>query len=146
MVGRGRLKLGLGGVGQMRRDGEAQTSQRLRQLVDGIEGAVAHGDDLALARFLAPPLLGRMLVVSAEGRAQGGSLVPARSGLSWRVSHRKPAGPGRCWLRLRFEDLTVCEYPETVTRAPGGAHELEVDLETTMTPWRLHRLVEVTPI
>jgi hypothetical protein len=144
VVSRSRLNLGRGGVGKIRRDGEAETSHHLRQLVDGIESAVAQGDDLALAQFLAPPLLGRMLAASAAIRAAGGSLVPARSGLSWRLSHRKPAGPGRCWLRLRFEDLTLCRYPEAAMRAPGRAHELEVDLETTVNPWRLHQLVEVT--
>ncbi len=145
MASRGRFNLGWGGAGQIRRDGEAETSRHLRQLVDGIETAVAQGDDLALAQFLAPPLLGRMLAASAAIRAAGGALAPARSGLSWRVSHRQPPGPGRFWLRLRFEDLTICHYPEGVMRAPGSAHELEVDLETTVTPWRLHRLVEVTP-
>lgn len=122
-----------------------QTTQQLRELADGLERAIAQADDLALAQFLAPPLLGQMLAAAAAIREEGGRLLPARSGLSWMLSRRPPAGPGRCWLRLRFEDLTICEYPEAATSAGAGLHELEVDLDTRSSPWRVHRLVDVTP-
>jgi len=142
----GRLRLsdwGTGGLRSAQRDGAAQTTARVRQLVDGIEEALRDRDDLALARFLAPPLLARMAATAASIAATGGVLNPARSGLRWSESRRKPGGPGRCWLRLRFEDLTYCRYPEGVITAPARTHEVEVEIETVGAPWRLCRIVEL---
>ena len=106
-LARSRIDLGWGGTKQARRDGDAQTPQQLRQLLEGLERAIAQAHDLALAQFLVPPQLGQMLAASATVRAEGGRLLPARSGLTWMMSRRRPAGPGRCWLRLPFEDLTI---------------------------------------
>ncbi len=143
MSARTRLNLGWGAARDLRRDGAAQTSARVRQLVDGLEAAVAQSDDLALTQYLAAPLMGQMLALSAGLRADAASLLPARSGLCWMVSRRKPGGPGRCWLRLRFEDLTVCQYPEGTASAPPRTQEVEVEVQTTVIPWRLHRVVQV---
>ncbi|MHB1500069.1 MAG: hypothetical protein ACYCYK_02680 [Candidatus Dormibacteria bacterium] len=144
MTVRARLNRGWGATRDLRREGAAQTSARVRQLVDGIEGAVAQSDDLALAQYLAAPLLGQMLALSAGLRADAASLLPARSGLCWMASHREPGGPGRCWLRLRFEDLTVCQYPEGTASAPPRTQDVEIEVQTTVTPWHLHRVVQVT--
>lgn len=80
--------------------------------MDGIEEALRENDDLALSRFLAPDLLAKMAESTSSMSRSGGVFNPARSGLRWSESRRRPGGPGRCWLRLRFEDLTTCRYPE----------------------------------
>lgn len=111
--------------------------------MDGIEEALREGDDLALSRFLAPALLAKMAESTSSMSRSGGVFNPARSGLRWSESRRKPGGPGRCWLRLRFEDLTTCHYPEGVVTAPSRTHEVEVEIETVGSPWRLCRVVEL---
>lgn len=111
--------------------------------MDGIEEALREGDDLALSRFLAPVLLAKMAESTSSMSRSGGVFNPARSGLRWSESRRKPGGPGRCWLRLRFEDLTTCHYPEGVVTAPPRTHEVEVEIETVGSPWRLCRVVEL---
>ena len=127
----------------VRNENDRHTSARIRQLMDGIEDAVRRGDELALARFLAPPQLRQMMIQTADIRAAGGTVAPGRAGLRWMLSRRRADGPGRCWLRLRFEDMTVCHYPDGPARALGRTHDLEVDVETTTSLWRLHRVVEL---
>lgn len=124
-----------GRLGQDR--GVAETTERVRQLVDGIEGAVAAGDDLELARYLAPPALGRFLGATAARRAVGEKWLPARARLCWTSSHRAAAAPGRFWLRLRFEDRTQVRGRTGRVTAATVVHEIEVELDTTEAPWRL---------
>jgi len=117
--------------------GVAETTERVRQLVDGIEGAIGSGNDLELARYVAPPALGRLLGGTAELRAAGGKWQPSRAGLCWRMSDRRATAPGRFWLRLRFEDRTQVQGRTGRVTAPTVVHEVEVELDTTEAPWRL---------
>ncbi|MHB1527342.1 MAG: hypothetical protein ACYDEA_12340 [Candidatus Dormibacteria bacterium] len=137
-----RLRLRLRPQAQLQHQGADQTTNRLRQLVDGVEAAIAAGDDVALVRYISPQLTARMLAAAATFRADRGAWHPARSGLRWSQCRRRPDGPGRLWLRLRFEDLTRCEYPEGAVIAPLRTHEVDVELETTSVPWKLCRVVE----
>lgn len=117
--------------------GVAETTERVRQLVDGIEGAIGAGDDLELARYLAPPALGRLLAGTAGLRAAGEKWLPARAGLCWRTCDRGATEPGRFWLRLRFEDRTQVQGRTGRVTAAAVIHEVEVELDTTEAPWRL---------
>lgn len=127
---------------RLRRQGIEQTTNRLRQLVDGLEAALASGDDLALVRYVGPQLTARLLAAAAAFRSGGGAWRPARSGLRWSRCHRPPDGPGMVWLRLRLEDRTQCDYPEGVITAPLRTHEVDVELDTTQIPWKLCRVLE----
>jgi hypothetical protein len=123
--------------------GIAETTDRVRQLVDGIENAIAAGNDLELASYLAPPALGQVLAQTAAMRAAGSTWLPARAGLRWSGSSRPPQGPGRFWLRLRFEDRTGVRCPSATATAAAVAHEVEVELDTRSAPWRLCQVEEV---
>jgi hypothetical protein len=123
--------------------GVAETTERVRQLVDGIEGAVAAGDDLELARYLASPALSRFLEATAARRAVHEKWLPARAGLCWSRSDRAPGAPGRFWLRLRFEDRTQVQGPTRRVTAATVVHEVEVELDTTEAPWRLCEVEEL---
>jgi hypothetical protein len=123
-------------------DGASETTRRVRQLVDGLEAALARGDDLGAVQFLAPPLQGRLLAIAAAMKSGRGAWLPARSGLRWSQSRRHPDGPGLLWLRLQFEDLTRCEYPDGGLSAPLRTFEVEAELETLSVPWRLYRVLE----
>jgi hypothetical protein len=105
--------------------GASDTTRWVRQLVDGLEEALARGDDLGAA--------------ITSGR---GAWLPARSGLRWSQSRLHPDGPGLVWLLLRFEDLTRCEYPDGGLTAPLRTFEVEAELETLSVPWRLYRVLE----
>lgn len=122
--------------------GVTGTTARLRQLVDGLEEAVAGADGVAASRYLSPQLAARLMEEAAVLRAAGGSWAPARSGLRWSTSRRHPDGPGLTWLTLRFEDLSRCDYPEGPLGAPLQTHELEVELDTRRVPWRICRVLE----
>jgi hypothetical protein len=126
-----------------RERGVAETTDRVRQLVDGIEAAVAAGDDLQLTRYLAPPALSRFLEATAARRAVGEKWLPGRAGLCWRRSDRTARAPGRFWLRLRFEDRTQVQTRTRGVVAPTVVHEVEVELDTTDTPWRLCEVEEL---
>jgi len=123
--------------------GIEETTERVRQLMDGIESAVAVGDDLALTRYLAPPALGILLAQTATERRAGRTWLPARAGLRWSTSNRSPAGPGGLWLRLRFEDRSEVRSPAESLSAAGLGHALEVELVTTSVPWRLRQAEEI---
>ncbi|MGA7173833.1 MAG: hypothetical protein WCB86_01440 [Candidatus Dormiibacterota bacterium] len=138
-LGRWSTRRGLSG----RDRGIAETTERVRQLVDGIEGAIISGNDLALASYLAPPALGRLLAQAAAMRAAGTTWLPARAGLRWTVCARAPEGPGRFWLRLRFDDRTEVRLQNSAIAAVPIVHELEVELDTTAAPWRLCQAEEV---
>jgi hypothetical protein len=123
--------------------GVQETTERVRQLVDGMESAISSGDDLALATYLAPPALGVLLAQTGAARAMGSAWLPARTGLRWIGSSRSSVTPGRFWLRLRFEDRTQVRGPEGTVSAAPVSHEVEVELETSATPWRLCQAEEV---
>jgi hypothetical protein len=123
--------------------GVAETTERVRQLVDGIENAVSAGDDLELASFLAPPALGYALAETAAMRRAGTTWLPARTGLRWSGSDRVPEGPGRFWLRLRFDDHTQLRSSGRTECAAPLPHEVEVELDTTSIPWRLCQAEEI---
>lgn len=123
--------------------GVTETTERVRQLVDGIEIAIAAGDDLELARYLAPPALGRLLGATATLRGAGEKWLPARAGLCWSVTHRAAVEPGRFWLRLRFEDRTQVRGRTRFITAAAVAHEVEVELDTTQAPWRVCQVEEL---
>jgi hypothetical protein len=135
-----------GGWRSARDRGVAETTERVRQLVDGIEGAIGAGDDLELARYLAPPALGRLLRGSTELRAAGEKWLPARAALCWRTSERGATQPGRFWLRLRFEDRTQVQGRTGRVTAAIVVHEVEVELDTTEAPWRLCDVEELFPL
>lgn len=142
MPERGRL-LRIGHPGSRAQlEGASETTRRLRQLVDGLEEALARGDELGAVQFLAPPLQGRLLAIAAAVKSGRGAWLPARSGLRWSQSRRHPDGPGLLWLRLQFEDLTRCEYPDGGLTAPLRTVEVEAELETLSVPWRLYRILE----
>ena len=138
----GRLRLRRHPQAQLRLQGADQTTTRLRQLADGLEEAIGSGDDLALVRYIAPQLTARMLAAAAAFRTDQGVWRPARSGLRWSQCRRRPDAPGMLWLRLRFEDLTRCEYPAGTVTAPLRTHEVDVELDTTGVPWKLCRVIE----
>lgn len=121
-----------------------QTTARLRHLVDSIELALQEGDEVSLARLVAPTLLARLVAHRKRLDELGMAWRPARQGLRWRASRRRPEGPGRCWLLVRFEDLTSLER-NGLTVAPALTHELELELDTTSAPWRLWRVVGSPP-
>lgn len=123
--------------------GIAETTERVRQLIDGIESAIAAGNDLELARYLAPPALGTLLAATAAVRTSGGAWIPARAGLRWSGCDRPAGGPGRFWLRLRFEDRTEVRSESKRMVAATMSHEVEVELDTTQVPWRLCQVEEV---
>jgi hypothetical protein len=99
-------------------------------------GAVAAGDDVELARYLASPALSRFLEATAARRAVGEKWLPTRAGLCWSRSDRA-AGAPRFWLRLRFEDRTQVLGRTGRVTAATVVHEVEVELDTTEEPWRL---------
>ncbi|MGH7610224.1 MAG: hypothetical protein ACREOD_09905 [Candidatus Dormibacteria bacterium] len=121
--------------------GVAEATNRLRQTVDGIESAIAAGDDLELARYLASPALGQLLAVTAAFRAKRATWLPARSGLRWTESRRPPEAAGRFWLTVRFEDRTQALSAGDRQTAPLLSHQLELELDTSRTPWRLCQVV-----
>lgn len=123
--------------------GIAETTERVRQLVDGIERAISAGSDLELASYLAPPALGYALAQTAAMRSAGNMWLPARAGLRWSGSDRAPEGPGRFWLRLRFDDRTEVRSGSATLNAAAITHEVEVELDTTSAPWRLCQAEEV---
>ncbi|HUY08242.1 MAG TPA: hypothetical protein VMW80_02180 [Candidatus Dormibacteraeota bacterium] len=123
--------------------GIAETTERVRQLVDGIESAITSGNDLALASYLAPPALGHVLAQTAAMRAARTAWLPSRVGLRWSVCSRAPEGPGRFWLRLRFDDRTEVHFQSSTVTAVPMVHEVEVELDTTVAPWRLCQAEEV---
>jgi len=125
--------------------GIGETTERIRQLVDGIERTVSAGDDFDLAKYLAPPALGHVLAAASAIRSQGGAWLPARSGLRWSRSGREPGAPGRFWLRLRFEDRTEVQSQGGKASAPAVSHEVEVEVDTTQAPWRLCQAEEIFP-
>lgn len=120
-----------------------ETTERIRQLVDGIEAAVGSSNDLELARYLLPPALGTVLAATAAMRSGGWSWLPGRSGLRWSRSERPSERPGCFWLRIRFEDRTEVRGPGRIETAPATGHELELELDTTQVPWRLSRAEDV---
>lgn len=128
-----------------RNQGITETTERVRQLVDGIESAISAGNDLELASYLAPPALGHALAQTAALRAAGSTWLPARAGLRWSGSDRSPDGPGRFWLRLRFDDRTEVSSESGTFTAASVTHEVEVELDTTSAPWRLCQAEEVFP-
>lgn len=115
----------------------------MRQLMDGIESAIAAGDDLALSRYLAPPALGVLLARSAAARRDGQRWLPARAGLRWSASNRTPTAPGRFWLRLRFEDQSEVRFSASAIAAAALVYEIEVELLTTSVPWRVCQAQEI---
>jgi hypothetical protein len=123
--------------------GIAETTERVRQLVDGIESAIRAGNDLELASYLAPPALGHALSQTAAMRTTRSTWLPARAGLRWSGSDRAPEGPGRFWLRLRFDDRTEVRSEGANVTAAAITHEVEVELDTTSAPWRLCQADEV---
>ncbi|HVC38510.1 MAG TPA: hypothetical protein VNH20_00865 [Candidatus Dormibacteraeota bacterium] len=123
--------------------GTRETTERVRQMVDGIESAITSGNDFQLARFLGPPALGHLLRQVAASRAAGQEWLPARSGLQWRRSERSATEPGRFWLRLRFDDRTEVRFGGESVHAAMLGHELDVELDTTAAAWRLCRAEEV---
>ena len=141
---RGRWPLARGG--RPKDQGVLETTERVRQLVDGIESAIAAASDLELSAYLAPPALGLLLAASAAMRAEGRTWLPARSGLRWSRSGRLAESPGRFWLRLRFEDRTSVRDGSGSAAAPPTSHEVEVELDATAVPWRLCRVEEVLAV
>ncbi|MGH7705570.1 MAG: hypothetical protein ACRENY_06855 [Candidatus Dormibacteria bacterium] len=135
----------LSGRSRGRRRQVDETTLRVRQLVDGIEAAIAQGDDLELSRYLAPPALALLLAQTAALRAAGRAWSPGRSGLRWSGSSKRSAEPGRFWLRLRFEDRSELALGDLQVGAAMSSHEVEVELDTTAAPWRLCRAAEVFP-
>ncbi len=123
--------------------GVAETTERVRQLVDGIESAICVGSDLELASYLAPPALGYALSQTAAARSAGQTWLPAREGLRWSTSNRAPEGPGRFWLKLRFDERTEVRIGSAIRRSAATTHEVEVELDTTSVPWRLCQSKEV---
>lgn len=132
--------LGLGAA--QRREGLEQTTRRLRELVDGIEAAIVAGDELRMAQHLEPELLGLLISHSKSVAASGERWEPARQGLRWAHSRRRSAGPGRIWLRVRFEDQTRHTGGGRQRSALAETRELELDVETTMGRWRLWRVLD----
>ncbi len=128
-----------------RQAGVEQTTSRLRQLVDGLEGAARDRDELALARLVAPGLLAQVIRHGGELEALGVRWEPARRGLRWTASRRHPDAAGQVWVKIRFEDLT-CHSGGTRTQAAiAQTRELELEVDTTTVPWRLCRAVDLGP-
>lgn len=122
-----------------------QTTQRLRELVDGIEAAVLAGDELQMSQYVVPEILAVLITHAKSVAASGERWEPAREGLRWAASKRRPGGPGRIWLRVRFEDLTRHAGGERQHSALGETKELELDVETALGRWRLWGALEVEP-
>ena len=122
--------------------GVDETTERVRQLVDGLERAVISKSDLELSSYLATPALGFALACTSMMRSAGAVWLPARAGLRWTSSDRAPEGPGRFWIKLRFEDRTVLRSGSTTYSAAAITHEVEVELDTTSAPWRLCQAYE----
>ena len=114
----------------------------MRQLVDGLERAVISKSDLELSSYLVTPALGFALARTSMMRSAGSVWLPARAGLRWTISDRAPEGPGRFWIRLRFEDRTVLRSGSATYSAAAITHEVEVELDTTSAPWRLCQAYE----
>ncbi|MGH7639915.1 MAG: hypothetical protein ACREN7_06305 [Candidatus Dormibacteria bacterium] len=123
--------------------GREQTTERIREMVDGIEAAVRSGDDLEMCRFLAPPALGLLLSRAASERARGRVWSAARSELAWCQSRRPPDSPGRFWLRLRLQDRSRSASGDDVEATAPETVELQVELDSSGAPWRLCRAVRV---
>ena len=120
-----------------------QVTFRLRQLVDELESAVLERDELALARVVTPALLARLSSHAAVLAGQEVRWRPARQGLRWTPSDRPSDGEGRAWFRVRFEDLSTHLGPQGLLAASAETRELELEVVTTTTPWRLWRVLEV---
>ena len=116
---------------------------RLRQLVDELESAAFERDELALARVVAPTLLARLSAHGGELASRDVRWRPARQGLRWAPSDRTSGGEGRAWFRVRFEDLTTHLGPQGLSAAAAETRELEVEVDTTTSPWRLWQVLEV---
>ncbi len=116
---------------------------RLRQLVDELESAAFERDELALARVVAPALLARLSAHGAELAGREVRWRPGRQGLRWAPSGRASDGAGRAWFRVRFEDLTTHLGPQGLSAASVETRELELEVDTTTSPWRLWRVLEV---
>ncbi len=116
---------------------------RLRQMVDELESATAERDELALARLVAPALLARLGAHGAELAHEEVRWRPARQGLRWAPSARPSGAEGRAWFRVRFEDLTTHLGPQRLIAASAETWELELEVDTTTSPWRLWRVLEV---
>ena len=116
---------------------------RLRQMVDELESAASERDELALARVVAPALLARLSAHGAELAREQVRWRPARQGLRWASSDRRSGGPGRAWFRVRFEDLTTHLGPQGLVAARAETRELELEVDTATSPWRLWQVLEV---
>jgi hypothetical protein len=116
---------------------------RLRQMVDELESAASERDELALARVVAPALLARLSAHGAELAREQVRWRPARQGLRWASSDRPSGGPGRAWFRVRFEDLTTHLGPQGLVAARAETRELELEVDTATSPWRLWQVLEV---
>jgi hypothetical protein len=116
---------------------------RLRQMVDELESATADQDELALARLVAPALLARLGAHGAELARGQVRWRPQRQGLRWAPSDRASSAEGHAWFRVRFEDLTTHFGPQGLSAASGETWELELEVDTTTSPWRLWRALEM---
>lgn len=110
---------------------------RLRQMVDELESAASERDELALAQVVAPGLLARLSSHGAELARGQVRWRPARQGLRWAPSDRASSGAGRAWFRVRFEDLSTHVGPQGMVAARGDTHELELEVDTRTSPWRI---------
>lgn len=126
-----------------RQRGVELVTLRLRQMVDELESATSERDELALARLVAPALLARLSAHGAELARGEVRWRPARQGLRWAPSDRASRAEGRAWFRVRFEDLTTHVGPQGLSAASAETRELELEVDTTTSPWRLWQALEV---
>ena len=133
----------LDGTSSERQRGVELVTFRLRQMVDELESAASERDELALARVVAPALLARLSAHGAELAREQVRWRPARQGLRWASSDRRSGGPGRAWFRVRFEDLTTHLGPQGLAAARAETRELELEIDTTTSPWRLWQVLVV---
>lgn len=131
----------IGGASAQRQRAEGATTNHLRELVDGLEMAIARRDELELARFLAPRALGQVIAESHHLQDRDVQWLPARTGLRWSSSPRESSNPGCFWLRIQFEDATRWRTRQGWVVAPMVSAELELELDTRRTPWKLCRVL-----
>ena len=123
---------------------------RIRQLVDGLEEAVARGDRGALRQLATGPALRQLLARLDAVEACGASWRPAREQLTWCAGGcRWPvlALPGRRRLRLRFTDRSRLEAPDGTVAAAAAVREVQVEVvqSRTRSAWQLRRLRAASP-
>ncbi len=121
------------------------TVDRIRQLVDGLESAVARGDRDALRQLATGPALRQILARLQAVEARGARWWPGREELTWRAGGRggpPPLVPGRRWLRLRFTDRSQLEGADGTVAAAATVWEVQVEVvqDRSGAPWRLRRM------